>query len=152
MAQQRHIILAFPTEDITVEAVLLDDQAPRTCDAIWKHLPSNGYAQHGIYSGSEVYARWPSTFIVEPENTTSDVLPGDVAYYFQRGGLQYGFPDDLCEICWFYDRDAVPSMPGGPVQVNLFARMIGDPGPFFEVCRRMRLEGQKPFRVSRCKD
>ncbi|HEX8917764.1 MAG TPA: DUF3830 family protein [Chloroflexota bacterium] len=148
----RRIVLTFPDEDVSVEAVLLDDQAPRTCAAVWEHLPSSGFARHGIYSGSEVYALWERPFVVQPENQTSDVLPGDIAYYFQRGGLQYGFPDDLCEMCWFYDRDATPSMPGGPVQVNLFARVIGDPALFFAVCRRMRLEGHKRFRVLRFTD
>jgi hypothetical protein len=149
MTQPRRIVLEFPEERVSVEAVLLEDDAPRTCEAIWEHLPSGNPARHGIYSGSETYAVWSSTFIVEPENRTSDVLPGDVGYYFLRGGVHHGFPDDFCEVCMFYDRDAVPSMPGGPVQVNLFARMIGDPHPFFEVCRKMRLEGQKAFRVSR---
>jgi hypothetical protein len=135
-----------------VRAALLEDQAPRTCAAVWDHLPSGGFARHGIYSGSEVYALWEGTFVVEPENLTSDVLPGDIGYYYQPGGLVYGFPDDLCEICWFYDRDAVPSMPGGPVRVNLFARVVGDADPFFAVCRRMRLEGQKRFRVSRAEE
>lgn len=147
----RRIVLTFSEEDVSVEAILLEDQAPRTCAAVWEHLPSSGFAQHGIYSGSEVYALWERPFVLQPENKTSDVLPGDIAYYFQRGGVQYGFPDDLCEMCWFYDRDATPSMPGGPVQVNLFARMLGDPTPFFAVCRRMRLEGQKRFRVSRAR-
>lgn len=149
MKSLHSIVMTFPDEDVLVEAVLFEDQAPRTCAAVWTHLPLSGFARHGIYSGSEVYALWERSFVVDPENQTSHVLPGDVAYYYQPGRLQYGFPDDLCEICWFYDRDAAPSMPGGPVQVNLFARMIGDPEPFFAVCRRMRLEGQKPIRVAR---
>lgn len=149
MERLRHIVLSFPDEDASVQAVLLEEAAPQTCDAVWAHLPSSGFAQHGIYSGSEVYALWEHPFVVEQENGTHHVMPGDIAYYYQRGGIEYGFPEDLCEMCWFYDRDAAPSMPGGPVQVNLFARMVGDPEPFFAVCRRMRIEGQKRFRVSR---
>jgi hypothetical protein len=145
----RFIVLSFPDEDVSVEAELLEEQAPRTCAAVWENLPSAGLAKHGIYSGSEVYLTFEQPVVVEPENTTSRVIPGDVAYYFQRGGLQYGWPDDLSEICWFYDRDAAPSMPGGEVQVNLFARMIGNPEPFFAVCRRMRVEGQKRVQVER---
>jgi hypothetical protein len=76
------------------------------------------------------------------------LMGGSYGHHFQPGGLQYGFPDDLAEIGWCYDGDAVPSMPGGPVQVNLFAGMIGDPTPFFAVCRRMRREGRKAFHVS----
>jgi len=149
MTGSRRIVLEFPDEAVSVEAIMLEERAPRTCEAVWRHLPSEGFAQHAIYSGSEVYALWPRTFVVERENLTSDVLPGDVAYYYQPGGLQYGFPEDLCELCWFYDRDAVPSMPGGRIQVNLFAQMLGDPQPFFAVCHRMRVEGRKAFRVFR---
>jgi hypothetical protein len=104
-------------------------------------------ARHAIYSGSEIYAVWPGRFIVAPENATSDVSPGDIAYYYAAGGDHYGFADDLCEVCLFYDADSSPRMAGGPIQVNLFARMVGDSEPFFAVCRRMRLEGQKRLRV-----
>jgi hypothetical protein len=148
MSGERRILLGFPDEGVSVEAVLLETQAPRTCAAILDRLPVDGFAQHGIYSGSEVYLTFAVTFEVEPENATSMVLPGDVAYYYQPGGRMYGWPDDLCEICFFYDRDAVPSMPGGPVQVSIFARMLEDVEPFFAVCRRMRLEGQKTLRIS----
>ena len=148
MERAKHIVLAFPDEGVSVTAILLGDLAPRTCDAVWQHLPLSGFAHHGIYSGSEVYVHWPSPFEVEPENQTSAVLPGDVGYYYQPGGRHYGFPDDFCEVCWFYDRAAVPSMPGGPVRVNLFASMIGNPESFFAVCHRMRIEGRKPFLVS----
>jgi hypothetical protein len=150
--ERRRIVLTFPEEDVSVEAILLEDEAPQTCAAVWEHLPSSGFARHAIYSGSEIYVLWERPFVLQPENQTSDVLPGDIAYYSERGGAQYGFPDDLSEMCWFYDRDAKPSMPGGPVEVNLFARMIGDPTPFFAVCHQMRVEGQKPFRVSRAHD
>lgn len=143
------ILLEFPDERVAVRAAVLPAQAPRTCRAVLDHLPLEGVAQHAIYSGSEVYARWPETFVVERENGTARVIPGDVGYYFQPGGIDYGFPDDLCEICWFYDRDATPSMPSGHIQVNLFARMVGDTDPFFDVCRRMRIEGRKRIRIRR---
>ena len=143
------IRIAFPRRGLAVDVELLDEQAPRVCAFVRASLPQEGLAHHGIYSGSEVYSLLQHPFVVEQENGTSGVLPGDVAYYYQRGGLQYGFPDDLCEICWFYDRDAVPSMPGRPVQVNLFARIVGNPDPFFAVCRRMRVEGQKRFQIFR---
>jgi hypothetical protein len=148
MSPERRIVLEFVDEGISIDAILLDDQAPKTGDAVWQQLPADGSAYHAIYSGSEVYFLFPETFVVPAENQTSDVLPADVAYYYQPGGRMYGFPDDLCEICFFYDRDAVPSMPSGPIQVNLFARMVGDTRPFFGACRRMRVEGKKRFRVT----
>jgi hypothetical protein len=146
-SRSRNIVLEFPDEGVSAEAILLEDRAPDTCDAVRRHLPLDAMARHAIYSGSEIYAVWPSSFIVAPENATSDVCPGDIAYYYAAGGDHYGFADDLCEVCLFYDADSSPRMAGGPIRVNLFARMIGDPEPFFAVCHRMRLEGQKHLRI-----
>jgi hypothetical protein len=148
----RHIVLAFVDEGVSVEASLLEDEAPRTCEAIWAHLPATGYVQPAVYSGSEAVVHLPDRFQVEAENQTSRVLPGDVAYYFQPGGRMFGFPQDICEICWFYGRDGVPGMPGGPVNVNIFARICGNPEPFYRICRRLRYEGRKPFRISRLEE
>jgi hypothetical protein len=51
------------------------------------------------------------------------------------------------QICWFYDRDATPSMAEGPVDVNVFAR-LDDADDLFAVCRRMRLEGAKRIEIA----
>ena len=70
------------------------------------------------------------------------VGPGDVGFLTVETGSGYGIEDDYAEVCWFYDLDAVPSMPEGPIAVNVFARLY-DADIFFAVCRRMRLEGAK---------
>jgi hypothetical protein len=51
-------------------------------------------------------------------------------------------------VCWFYDLDATPSMPEGPIAVNVFAR-LHDADDFVTVCRRMRLEGAKNLEITR---
>jgi hypothetical protein len=142
-SKKRYIVFEFSDDGASADAVLLEDRAPSTCDAVRRHLPLDAMARHAIYSGSEIYAVWPRAFTVPPENATSDVHPGDIAYYYAPGGDHYGFADDLCEVCLFYDVDSSPRMAGGSIQVNVFARMVGDCEPLFEVCRRMRLEGQK---------
>jgi hypothetical protein len=38
-------------------------------------------------------------------------------------GSGFGITESYSEICWFYDLDAVPSMPEGPIAVNVFARI-----------------------------
>jgi hypothetical protein len=38
-AMRREIVLTFVHERISAQALLLDAQAPRTCDAIWRALP-----------------------------------------------------------------------------------------------------------------
>jgi hypothetical protein len=56
--------------------------------------------------------------------------------------------EDYSEVCWFYDLDATPSMPEGPIAVNVFARLY-DADTFFAVCRSMRLEGAKRLEIAR---
>jgi hypothetical protein len=59
-----------------------------------------------------------------------------------------GIEEDYSEVCWFYDLDATPSMPEGPIAVNVFAR-LHDADAFFTICRRMRLEGAKRLEIAR---
>jgi hypothetical protein len=87
-------------------------------------------------------------YIVVPrENSTTKVIPGDVGYTQFEGGIYYGIDEGFSEFCWFYDRDAVPSMPDGPVPVNIFARIVEGADAFYAVCRRMRREGSKRVAV-----
>ncbi|MBI4552547.1 MAG: DUF3830 family protein [Candidatus Latescibacteria bacterium] len=141
--------LTFMEEGVSVEAELLENEAPRTCQAIWDRLPFEGDAVHAIYSGSEIAFFIPDDLIVEAENQTSRVIPGDVGYYHLPPGLMYGWLKGFSEICWFYDRDGRPNMPDGPVLINVFTRLVGDPAAFYAVCRRMRREGTKRLRVER---
>lgn len=143
----RRIRITFIDENVSVEAELLEDQAPKTCNAIWAGLPREGEGQHAIYSGSEIAFFMDHDIIIEPENQTSRVLPGDIGYYHLPPGLMHEWPGGINEICWFYGNDGRPNMPDGPVKVNLFARMVGDTTDFYEVCYRIRREGVKRVRV-----
>lgn len=145
---QRELVIAFPGEAVEARARLLDDLAPRTCEAVWAALPVRGRARHAIYSGSEVYLILPQLLQVKRENATTRVVPGDVGFAWIEAGSFYGAHEDYSEICWFYDRDATPSTPEGPIPVSLFAR-LEQPQALFEVCRRMRLEGAKEMEVHR---
>jgi len=145
----RHIRLTFPAEGVSAIAELLEDRAPKTCAAIWNALPVSGETHHAIYSGSECVFLLPAVLRVEPENATSDVSPGDVGFAWFLPGSSIVVDREFAEICWFYDRDARPSMPEGPVPVNLFARITEGADAFFAVCRRMRREGVKPVIIER---
>jgi hypothetical protein len=104
---------------------------------------------HAVYSGSEIVYKFPKMVWIPPENVTSRTLPGDVAYFAVKGGEFYFYPKSFAEICWFYDRDARPGSPEGPVQVSVFARIVGDAKEFYKVCKRIRREGYKIIRFSR---
>jgi hypothetical protein len=139
--------LAFDKEGASAEAGLLRREAPHTCDAISSRLPLSGFSHHAIYSGSECVLVLPELLKIDPENTTTKVSRGEIAFTWMAAGSHYGVTGDFAEICWFYDVDAEPRMFEGPVPVSIFARIIEPAAEFYEVCRRMRKEGVKLLRV-----
>lgn len=145
---QDEIVFRFLDEQVAASAGLLREQAPETCRAVMDALPADGSARHGIYSGSEVYLVLPGLLAPPRENATTIVGPGDVAFLTVEKGSGYGIDESYSEVCWFYDLDATPSMPEGPIAVNVFAR-FHDADAFFAVCRRMRLEGAKRLEIAR---
>ncbi len=143
----RVIRFSFVEEGVSATAELDHSRAAETATGILAALPIDAEAFHGIYSGSEVACLIDPDIRLPTENATSRVVPGDIGYYCQEGGRWLGYPDDLAEICWFYDRDAVPSTPEGPVAVNVFGRFTPGWEEFAAVCRRMRVEGTKRIRI-----
>jgi len=144
---QDEIVFRFLDEGVAARA-LLHEQAPETCEAVLGALPAVGSARHAIYSGSEVYLVLPELLRPPREHATTIVAPGDVGFLTVEKGSGYGIEEDYSEVCWFYDLDATPSMPEGPIAVNVFARLY-DADAFFAVCRRMRLEGAKRVEIAR---
>jgi hypothetical protein len=147
-AVQDEIVFRFLEEGVAASARLLREQAPETCRAVLAALPASGLARHGIYSGSEVYLILPIRLAPPREHSTTLVGPGDVGFLTVQKGSGYGIEEDYSEVCWFYDLDATPSMPEGPIAVNIFARLY-DADAFFTVCRNMRLEGAKRLEIAR---
>jgi len=145
---QDEIVFRFLDEDVTTPARLLQEHAPETCSAVWDALPASGLARHGVYSGSEVYLILPKLLRPPREHATTIVGAGDVGFLTVEKGSGYGIDEAYSEVCWFYDLDATPSMPEGPIAVNVFAR-LHDADDFVTVCRRMRLEGAKNLEITR---
>ena len=145
---QDEIVFRFLDEGVAASARLLQEQAPDTCLAVVDALPAAGSARHGIYSGSEVYLVLPELLAPPREHATTIVGPGDVGFLTVEKGSGYGIEEAYSEVCWFYGLDATPSMPEGPIAVNVFARLY-DADAFFAVCRRMRLEGAKRLEIAR---
>lgn len=141
------IVFRFLDEGVAASARLLREQAPETCSAVMSALPAVGSARHGIYSGSEVYLILPALLEPPREHATTIVGPGDVGFLTVEMGSGYSIEVSYSEVCWFYDLDATPSMPEGPIAVNVFARLY-DTDAFFGVCRRMRLEGAKRIEIT----
>jgi hypothetical protein len=93
--------LVVVCRDFEAEVELLEQERPRTCEAIWRALPFEGELE--IWK-EEVYFEIPVK--IEPENPTSKTTAGDVSYWPEGPGF-----------CIFFGR----SQPISPV--NTFARM-----------------------------
>ena len=56
LMKRRHIKLTFVSSGESVQAELLDDEAPNVCAHVWSILPVETKVIHGMYSGLEVFA------------------------------------------------------------------------------------------------
>lgn len=139
----RYIELKFVDLNISARARLLEEEMPRTCSELVKHMPLESIGTHARYSGSEVAMMLSTDIKIGREKATCAVLPGDVAYVWLNRDDHYGLDDDVSEICWFYDRDSRPSMAEGPVLVNIFARIEGDAAEFYKASAETRITGEK---------
>ena len=150
----RYIDIEFTNEKVTARALLLDEQAPKTCNTIWNVLPLRGRVTHARYSGTMVAHHFDNTVVVEAENHTTYIQTGDLIYTHYAAGWRHGNPNALSEVYWAYDRYARPTIPGvgTPSTANVFGRFVGDPTPFYAVCSRMLVEGAKQIEIRRVEE
>ena len=150
----RYIDIEFTNEQVTARALLLDDQAPKTCQRIWEILPLRGRVTHARYSGTMVAHHFDNSVVIEAENHTTYIQTGDVIYTHYAAGWRHGNPDALSEVYWAYDRYARPTIPGvgTPSTANVFGTFIGDPTPFYKVCESMLIEGAKQIEIRRVEE
>ncbi len=145
----RYIEIRFVDDNIAAKAVLLEKEAPHTCATLAKHMPFESTGIHARYSGAEVAMFLDNRIRVATEHATSCVLPGEIAYIYLKKEDHFNLPDDVSEICWFYDRDAQPREWEGPVKVNLFARVVENFEAFAKLSADCRLVGPKRVRIAR---
>jgi len=150
----REIEIVFVDGGVTGRVLLLDDEAPRTCQAIWEALPRAGEGSHAMYSGTCGALFFDDAAIgagIGEENATGNIQTGDVMFTHYDAGTRHGHRNALSEIYWAYDRYVRPIVPGqhGPAIANVFGRVVGDPGPFYEMSRRLHSEGFKRLEVRR---
>src|SRR3990172_7720085 len=113
-------------------AELLEDDAPRTCAALWEIL-KNGYsanAVHARWSGPEVVAYVPpeARGKVDPttigiENATMYPARGDVCWMFFPGGMFRMMKEDAWDLAFIYGDDARFYIPAGMVAMNVWAKI-----------------------------
>jgi hypothetical protein len=148
----RRIAISIVGEDATVEAELMEQDAPETCKLIWENLPFSGDAVQAKFCGEMILFGIPGNIKLDRfENARNRLLEGEVYYWRMPGGKYFGWgPDDQSEIAWAYGPHNVVATPfESPVLANVFARMVGDTGKFIEVCQRFQTEGKKQVEVRR---
>jgi hypothetical protein len=80
----RRIQISLLQRNVHAVAELLDGDAPKTCEAVWKALPLEGPAFHAKRAHNEVYML-VSAFAppsMGPEHATIFPIPRDVVYFF----------------------------------------------------------------------
>ncbi|MGH3970269.1 MAG: DUF3830 family protein, partial [Mycobacterium sp.] len=77
----RFLSITLTKREVSCRARLLDDEAPRTCAALWDALPVVGQAYHGKYARNEVYTLLPPLGAPGRENCTVTPIPGDVCFF-----------------------------------------------------------------------
>ncbi len=133
---ERFIEIRLEKRDVSCVAKMLDDLAPRTCEAVWNALPLGGDAYHAKYARNEIYGLLPAFAERDPgrENTTITPIPGDVVYFsFEPWQLvtgSHGYDesdnlrdlDSIVDLALFYERNNLLLNPDyGWVPANVFA-------------------------------
>lgn len=135
----RHLDISLEKRGVTCVARMLDEQAPRTCAAVWDALPLGSDVYHAKYARNEIYTFVPTFSTVAPgrENTTITPIPGDVVYFpfeqWQMANAAYGYATDsvqreaeqVIDLALFYERNNLLLNPdSGFVPGNVFATIV----------------------------
>jgi hypothetical protein len=156
----RHVRITLEKRDVSCVARLLDDEAPRTCDAVWDALPLAGDAFHAKYARNEVYAMVPrfAPEPVGPENTTVTPIPGDVMYFdFAAGVLDRSYRQDVgieglpgvVDLAIFYGRNnLLLNADIGWVVGNVWATIVEGLDEMAPACNDVWLNGCAGERLS----
>jgi hypothetical protein len=154
MRMARYFVFTYVDEKITAKAVLLDKEAPKTVEMLWRHAPFDGLAVHAIYSGTTVGLLFDPTIVVPMENATTHLQTRDLLFTHYDAQTRYGHPDAVSEVYWAYDRFCRPVMPGAglPVCPNVFGHFLDGCEEFFAASRRVAAEGAKRLTIAQHAD
>ncbi|ROZ98324.1 DUF3830 family protein [Gordonia sp. OPL2] len=153
----RYISVSLQQRGVKAVAKLLDDEAPRTANAVWEALPLGGQVYHGKFARNEIYTLLPSFADAEPgpENTTITPIPGDLCYFTFDGVLTnpaYGYeagsaPGEhqlLIDLAVFYGRNnLLVNGDVGWVPGNVFGTIVDGLSEFAAACNDVWMGGAR---------
>ncbi len=131
----RYVEIILEKRQIRCAARLLDEEAPRTCEAVWRALPQGGDVFHAKFASNEIFTLVSALGEVEPgnENRTITPIPGDVMYFYMPPETR--FPSrvkhlvqkgkGLVDLAVFYDRNNLLLSPSeGFIPGNVFGTIV----------------------------
>jgi hypothetical protein len=147
----RYINIEFKDETERFTAELLDDAAPRTCEAVWNALPiARDDARHPMYSGLGVYTLVDFAFeeVENPHVLASGV--GDVLFHANPNrSWVFDRRPHACEIYVPYGPLLVCDW-AGETPLNKFGRIVDvDVEKLQAIGRRFRREGFQRMLIER---
>ena len=143
----RLIKISLAKRKVSCVARLLDEEAPRTCKAVWEALPKGGPVYHAKYARNEIYTLVPRFAEAEPgrENPTITPIPGDVVYFgfepWQMSAASHGYGSaethtPMVDLAIFYGRNNLLLNPDfGFVPGNVFGAIIEGLAEFAEAAQ-----------------
>lgn len=152
----RNITITLVKRGISCRARLLDDEAPRTSEAVWAALPQEGQVYHGKYARNEIYSLVPAFAEREPghENTTITPIPRDVCYFSfsttELGNPGYGYRtgeggdtgESIVDLAVFYGRNnLLINGDVGWIPGNVFATIEEGFEEFATACQDLWMNG-----------
>jgi hypothetical protein len=114
-------------------AELREQDAPRTCTALWQMLekPIETNGVHAMWSGREVMAYIPqeNRGNIDPtsigvENATVYPAAGDVVWAYFPGGVMQGFKEDGWDLAFIYGPETRIYIPQGMCPMNVCAKIV----------------------------
>lgn len=154
----RFISVTLEQRKVQCIARLLDDEAPRTCRAVWDALPLSSQVFHGKYARNEIYHLVPAFADVDPgkENTTVTPIPGDLCYFSfdsdDLGNPAYGYEAAgeirqmrrIVDLALFYGRNnLLINGDQGWVPGNVFATVVRGLDEMAAACQDIWMSGAR---------
>lgn len=154
----RFISVNLEKRDVRCVARLLDEEAPRTTEAVWAALPLSGQVYHGKYARNEIYNLVPAFAGVEPgkENITVTPIPGDLCYFAfdndDLGNPAYGYEagdehtglSHIIDLALFYGRNnLLINGDQGWVPGNVFGTVVSGLEEMAAACQDIWMGGAR---------
>lgn len=137
---------------VSAVAELLEDQAPRTCRALWQGLekPARTKGVHAMWAGRMILTYLgEENQVFDPtkiglENTTVFPQPGDIIWvWFPAGETQTNPPQGGWDVSIIYGPETRAFIPTGWQPLNVWAHITDGLSEFVAECAKLQFEGAR---------